>query len=96
MHASLLAFFVLVGFSLPRGDAVIGDQSVLVVEVNAGIFGNSKTKEDISKIVFGNGEGLNSTSIYKTCSHNKLNLVKTTNRNAALPGSNGIIDGEFA
>jgi hypothetical protein len=101
MHASLLAFCALVGFSLPCGycatiDPAIGIQSVLVVEVNAGTFGNSKTKQEITRSVFGNGEGIDSTSVYKTCSHNKLNLVKATNRNATLPGGNGIIDGTFA
>jgi hypothetical protein len=101
MHASLLAFCVLVGFSLQCGycatiDPAIGIQSVLVVEVNAGTFGNSKTKQDITRSVFGNGEGIDLTSVYKTCSHNKLNLVRTTNRNAASPSGDGIIDGAFA
>ncbi len=74
---------------------MIGDQTVLVVEVNTTV-GNSKTKQDITRSVFGNGEGIDLTSVYKTCSHNKLNLVKATNRNATLPGGNDIIDGTLA
>ncbi len=86
MHESLLTFFVLLGFSLPYGESLIntiGNQSVLVVEVNTANNGNGKSKEEISKIVFGNSEGkLDLTSVYKTRSHNKLSVIKVPNRTA--------------
>ena len=65
--------------------AVIGNPTVLVVAVlSPG--GNSKSAQEISAAVFGkddNGDGgaINSVkSFYNTCSHGKLNLAKTQDR----------------
>ena len=66
--------------------AVIGNPTVLVVAMTSPGGNNSKSAQEISATVFGkdgNGDGgaMNSVkSFYNTCSHGKLNLVKTQDR----------------
>jgi hypothetical protein len=79
----------MLGF-LPLSRGIVtttGEQSILVVEVTVvkpdGVF-PSESKEDISKRVFGGDSNLmDVTTIYKTCSHEKLFFTKAPDRDGA-------------
>ena len=87
LAASILASVLAATKSIILVDgAVIGNPTVLVVAMTSPGGNNSKSAQEISATVFGkdgNGDGgaMNSVkSFYNTCSHGKLNLVMTQDR----------------